>query len=51
MSKKSYDFTKERYEEFIKEKHKTDIVISIGEIFDFDKNSISIELKNENYHD
>lgn len=48
MSKKSYDFTKERYEEFIKEKQETDIVISIGEIFDFDKNSISIELKNEN---
>lgn len=48
MKKKTYEFTKERYEEFIKEKKDTDIVVSLGEIFDLDKNTVSINLIDTN---
>lgn len=48
MNKNTYEFTKERYDEFIKEKKDNDIVISLGEIFDFDNNQISLELNNDN---
>lgn len=47
MNKYTYEFTKERYEEFIKEKKENDIVISLGEIFDFDNNKINMELNND----
>ena len=51
MIKNTYEFTKERYEEFINEKSDNDIVLSLGELFDFDKNQINFELKeNKNYY-
>lgn len=31
MNKNTYEFTKERYDEFIKKKKDNDIVISLGE--------------------
>lgn len=44
MEKITYEFTKERYEQFINEKKDTDIVVSLGEIFDLDNNCVSMSL-------
>lgn len=44
MEKITYEFTKERYEQFINEKKDTDIVVSLGEIFDLDNNCVNMSL-------